>query len=455
VRLPRLFKTVSFRLAVFYAAAFGASVLILGVVVYFTASSAFDDQTRARIAAESSALLDINRTGGMDAVLRTIQTRQGHRLYLGLEYGIFDRHGKLTFGTVPPTRPAPGWSDVKGPPDGDEPDDEDEHMVVLATPVEDGQMLVVGDDLQARETFDAAILKTFGLGLLLSITLAAIGGVVVSAVFLRRVDAITRSAEAIIQGNIGHRIPLRGTGDDLDNLSATLNRMLDWISGLMEAMRQVTNDIAHDLRTPIGRLRQSLDEARMSSSSTRELQGAMEHAIGQTDSILETFAALLRIAQIEAGSRKAGFSDINLSDLAEGIVQTFSPAADDSGKALCDDIAPNVHTRGDLELLTQLIVNLVENALTHTPAGTRITLGIAQSDRGARISVTDTGPGVPAAERERIFRRFYRLDRSRSTGGSGLGLSLVAAIAELHEAKVDIEDNAPGLLVSVTIPLPR
>jgi signal transduction histidine kinase len=455
VHLPRLFKTVSFKLAAFYAAAFGISVLILGAVVYITASNAFDDQTKARILAESSALNDLYKSNGLAAVRKTIETRQGHRLFLGLEYGLFDAHGKLIYGTVPPTLPKPGWSDVSGPPDGDEPPGEDEHMTVYTTPLTSGETLVVGDDLQGREEFDEAILRTFALGLLLSITLAAIGGAIVSAVFLRRVDTITRAAETIIQGDIGHRIALRGTGDDLDNLSATLNRMLDRISTLMEAMRQVTNDIAHDLRTPIGRLRQSLDEARRSPATETELRGAMEHAIGQTDSILDTFAALLRIAQIEAGSRKAGFTDINVSELAEGIAQTFAPAADDAGKTLRSNIAKDVHGRGDPELLTQLIVNLIENGLTHTPAGAVITLGVEQVDRGAVITVADNGPGIAASDRDRVFRRFYRLDQSRGTGGSGLGLSLVAAIAELHDAKLTLSDNAPGLCVRVALPPPR
>ena len=453
MRLPRLLKTASFKLAAFYAAAFGASVLVLGVVVYFTASTTFDDQTRARILAESSALLDIYKTSGLEAVHKTVAMRQGHRLYLGLEYGLFERSGRMIYGTVPPVRPKPGWSNVTGPPDGDEPADEDEHMMVYATPLAAGDMLVVGDDMQGREQFDDAILRTFGIGLLLSITLAALGGAVVSAVFLRRVDDIARSAEAIIGGDIGHRIPSRGTNDDLDHLSATLNRMLDRISALMESMRQVTNDIAHDLRTPIGRLRQSLDEARRSASNEAELKTAMEHAIGQTDSILETFAALLRIAQIEAGSRKAGFTDVNLSELAEGIVQTFSPAAEDSEKILRARIAEGVHITGDAELLTQMIVNLVENALTHTPPNTLVQIDLARNGSGATVSVTDTGNGVPTPEQNRIFERFYRLDQSRGTGGSGLGLSLVAAIAELHNATIDVGDNRPGLRVSVELPL--
>lgn len=453
MRLPRLLKTASFKLAAFYAAAFGASVLVLGLVVYFTASTTFNDQTRARILAESSALLDIYKSAGFEAVRKTVAMRQGHRLYLGLEYGLFDKTGRMIYGTVPPVRPKPGWSNVTGPPDGDEPSDEDEHMMVYATPLAAGGMLVVGDDMQGREQFDDAILRTFGIGLLLSITLAALGGAVVSAVFLRRVDDIARSAEAIIGGDIGHRIPSRGTNDDLDNLSATLNRMLDRISALMESMRQVTNDIAHDLRTPIGRLRQSLDEARRGASNETELKAAMEHAIGQTDSILETFAALLRIAQIEAGSRKAGFTDVNLSELAEGIVQTFSPAAEDSDKVLRSRIAEGVHITGDAELLTQMIVNLVENALTHTPPNTLVQVDLARNGSGATVSVSDTGNGVPSPEQDRIFERFYRLDQSRGTGGSGLGLSLVAAIAELHNATIDVGDNHPGLRVSVELPL--
>ena len=452
MRLPRLFKTVSFRLAAFTAAAFGVSVLIVGTVVYLTASTAFDDQIHARMAAESSALFDIYRQSGLAGLRQAIAARQGHRLYLGLEYGIYDAHGALREGTLPAQRPAPGWSRVTGPPDGDEEPGESEEMLVVAAPLSDGLTLAVGDDLQNREAFDEAILKTFGLGLVLSLALAAAGGALVSGVFLRRVDAITQSAEAIIRGDMAHRIPLRGTGDDLDALSTTLNRMLDRIAALVEAMRQVTNDVAHDLRTPIGRLRQSLDDARRSSASEAELREAMRHAIEQTDAILETFAALLRIAQIESGSRRAGFRAVDLSAIAEGIVQTFSPAAEDAGMTLAARIVPDVMTVGDAELLTQMIVNLIENALAHTPTGTRIEIAVSGSDGGSAIAVSDDGPGVPAEARSRIFQRFYRLDASRGAGGSGLGLSLVAAIAELHGATVALNDNAPGLRVTVSLP---
>jgi signal transduction histidine kinase len=452
VRLPRLLKSVSFRLAAFTAAAFGASVLVLGTVVYFTASSAFDDQIHARMAAESSALLDIYRQSGLAGLRQAIATRQGHRLYLGLEYGIYDARGTLREGTLPPRRPASGWSHVIGPPDGDEEPGESEEMMVVATRLPDGETLGVGDDLQSREEFDEAILKTFGLGLALSLTLAAAGGALVSGVFLRRVDAITQSAEAIIRGDMAHRIALRGTGDDLDALSTTLNRMLDRIASLVEAMRQVTNDIAHDLRTPIGRLRQSLDDARRSAGTEAELRDAMQRAIDQTDSILETFAALLRIAQIEAGSRRAGFRELDLSALVESIVQTFSPAAEDAGMTLSAPIAPGVTTAGDVELLTQMIVNLIENALAHTPKGTHVVVALSKAGGGAAVSVSDNGPGIPPGARSRIFQRFYRLDASRRTGGSGLGLSLVAAIAELHGAGIVLDDNAPGLRVTVTLP---
>ncbi|HWD29689.1 MAG TPA: HAMP domain-containing sensor histidine kinase [Rhizomicrobium sp.] len=448
MRLPRLLKSVSFRLAAFYAAAFGASVLVLGTVIYFTASAAFDNQIHARMAAESSALLDIYRQSGLTGLRAAIATRQGHRLYLGLEYGIYDARGVLREGTLPPARPASGWSHVTGPPDGDEEPGDDEEMMVVATPLPGGEMLAVGDDLQSREEFDEAILKTFGLGLALSLTLAAAGGALVSSLFLRRVDAITQSAEAIIQGDMAHRIALRGTGDDLDALSTTLNRMLDRIASLVEAMRQVTNDVAHDLRTPIGRLRQSLDDARRAPASEAELRDAMSRAIDQTDSILATFAALLRIAQVEAGSRRAGFRTVDLSALVEGIVQTFAPAAEDAGMTLTATIAPGVTTVGDAELLTQMIVNLVENALAHTSKGTRIAIALSPT---AAIAVSDDGPGIPPDARGRIFQRFYRLDASRRTGGSGLGLSLVAAIAELHGAAIALDNNAPGLRVTVSL----
>ena len=453
MRLPRLLRTASFRLASVYAVAFGISVAVLGAVVYFSATSAIEAQYRGRVEAEASVLRDVYASDGLTALRAAIADRNRQRRYIGLDYALYGRDGKLVFGTIPGGLPKTGWSSVTGPPDGDEGPGEVEKLAVLVTALPDGAWLAVADDLNRSEELGEIILKTFGAAFVLSVTLAIAGGALVSSLFLRRVDAITRSAEAIIGGNVAHRIAVRGTDDDLDHLAATLNRMLDRIGSLVEAMRQVTNDVAHDLRTPIGRLRQSLEEARSSSRSPQELEVALERGIAETDSILETFAALLRIAQIESGSRRAGFRQLNLSELVEGVIQTFAPAAEDAGKTIRADVASGVQLEGDRDLLTQMVVNIVENAISHTKPGSIVEIALKADDAGKTLTIADNGPGIPGSEHERVFRRFYRLDRSRGTSGSGLGLSLVAAIAEIHGITVQLADNNPGLRVTVNLPL--
>jgi signal transduction histidine kinase len=222
----------------------------------------------------------------------------------------------------------------------------------------------------------------------------------------------------------------------------------------MAVMREVTNDIAHDLRTPLGRLRNHLEGALQRDAPPAELRAAVADALEQADAILDTFRALLRIAEIETGSRRAGFRILDLSGLAEGLAEGYAAVAEDRGQMLVAAVAPGVRVWGDPALLSQLLVNLIENALRHTPAGATVRVAVALRDGAPEVTVADDGPGIPAADRERVFRRFVRLETSRSTPGSGLGLSLVAAVAELHGIAVRLGDNRPGLVVSLRFPNP-
>jgi len=254
-----------------------------------------------------------------------------------------------------------------------------------------------------------------------------------------------------MRGNLSRRIALRGSGDEFDRLSTNLNEMLDRMQMLMDGLRQVSNDIAHDLRTPLTRLRQHLEGAHLRARTVAEYQLVVDKAIAETDEILGTFGALLRIAQIEAGTRRAAFTAVDLSGVLQTIVETYAAVAEDHEHDLASRIADGITVRGDRQLLTQMIANIVENALRHTPAGTRIELELAAAS-GPICTIRDNGPGIPEPERQRVFRRFYRLDSSRATPGSGLGLSLVAAIAELHRIAVEVGDNQPGLRVTLRFP---
>ena len=449
VRQPRLFRAASFKLAALYVILFAVSVTVLAAVVYVISTTALDRQTRLRIYSEAKELAVDYDTGGMHKMLADIRARQLGRLVGGLDYTVFDRRGARIYGTLPHPPNHPGWNRMQGPPDGDEAPGHLEQLVVYAIPLGHDGWLMVGDDIGKVQRVGRLIMTTFGWALLVMLTLAVVGGMALSAAFLGRIDSITRTAEAIIGGDIRRRMPLRGIDDDIDRLSTTLNRMLDRISGLMETLHQVSSDIAHDLRTPLSRMRHILDEARHSAQTTDEYAQAIDRALQQNDAILETFAAILRIAQIESGSRRANFQAVDLCQLAQSISQTYGPVAEDAGCHLTVQTVPTSAFQGDRELLTQMLVNLIENAICHAGTGTTIAVSVTHSTQGPVLRVADNGPGIPENERQAVLRRFYRLERSRTTPGSGLGLSLVAAIVELHGADLTLEDNRPGLSVIV------
>ena len=229
--------------------------------------------------------------------------------------------------------------------------------------------------------------------------------------------------------------------------------MLDRIHELMESLRQVSNDIAHDLRTPLSRLRQRLEGALAADLPAAAMRESLTAAIADTDSILETFGALLRIAQIETGTRKSGFQETDLGNVVETVTDAYAPVLEEQCKRLELDVSQGITFFGDGELLTQLVANLIENAIQHTPEGTTVRIGLNRRGQDVLLTVADNGPGVPLDQRHRLFDRFYRGDPSRKTTGSGLGLSLVKAVADLHNATVDVRDNHPGLLVEIAFPV--
>jgi signal transduction histidine kinase len=452
MRLGQVLKSASFKLTAAYAGIFTISVGVLAAVIYFSVTTELDREFRTRIVADSNALRAEYNAGGAPQLLQAIAERQRGRLTGGLDYALDDAKGRRLFGTLPAARCTRGWVTFAGPPDGDEPSGEMERLGVFITPLPQGYCLLIGDDIGKVGKFGSLILKNFGWALLLSLTMAVAGGLFLSSRFLKRIETINRTAEAIIEGDINSRIPRRGAPDDLDRLAATLNRMLDRTTSLMESLRHVSNDVAHDLRTPLGRLRNFLDDAKRTASSPEEYRAAIDRAVSEVDGILDTFGAILRIAQIESGSRRRGFQRLLLSDLVADVCDTFAPSMEDAGKTLRADIQPNLWLQGDRELLVQSLVNLLENAIAYTQAGVVVTVSLRQERHGIELDVADNGTGVPEAERRRIFERFYRVEQSRTPPGSGLGLSIVAAVAELHAAEISASDNKPGLKIGLIFP---
>jgi signal transduction histidine kinase len=328
------------------------------------------------------------------------------------------------------------------------------HSVILGRGAEvtKGVYLFVGRDTAQLTATRERILRTFFWVVLGAIAIAVAGGLVLGVRFMRRIDAIAATCKGIIAGRLDERIPLMGREDEWDRLAGAINEMLNRISALLDNLRQVSSDVAHDLRTPLTRMRNRLEEARTKSSSISEYSAAVDTAIDDTDQLLAMFSALLRISQVEAGTRLSSFSWVSLTDILENIYQMYLPVAEDYQHSLISDCQKGIDIRGDAELLTQMFSNLVENAIRHTPEHTRIRIVLKSEGKLVTASVIDGGPGIDPSEHEKVLRRFYRVSSSRSAAGHGLGLALVAAIAQLHHAKLALSSANPGLRVDTSFP---
>ncbi len=454
----RLWGTAGFRLALLFGVVFAISSAVLFVVVHLGTVGVMQDELRQAIASDLGGLVyeqASEGTAGLAAVLRA--RAGGHGSHPGARYALFDAAGSRLAGDLAaPPRAEGSFTFTLREPDG-----EKMHFVAAAATLPDGARLVVAHEAKPVHEAEELLLRAFLWAGAATLVLGIGGGVLVARGFLRRVDAIAAVAEAIAAGDLARRVPLApggGSEDEMDRLARAINAMLDRITHLMEELRHASSAIAHDLRTPLARLRQTLEAARGGSRSVATYDAAVEEAIAETDAILRTFAALLRIAQVESGSRRAGFAEVDLSALAAALADAYGPSIEESDRVLETGIAGGVRIRGDRELLTQAIANLLENAIRHTGAGTRIGLVVAPAGDGAPgpiLRVADDGPGVPEAERSRILGRFHRLDPSRSDGGSGLGLALVAAVAELHDARLRLDAataDGRGLAVSLAFP---
>jgi signal transduction histidine kinase len=420
-----VFGSISLRLAALYTALFALAVAVLGAVILLATRAALAQQFEARITSETGALVQEFHTEGLNGVVQAVHE---HDSTPGaLDYGLKGPGGAPIAGRLASAQAPLGWSVAtvparRGPP---------EPVRLLSTDLPGGYRLMIGDDLERIQALDGVVLRGFAGALIGVILLGAAGGYALSRDMQRRFAAISDVAEAIIDGDLARRVPLRGEADDLDRLAVTFNRMLDRIGQLMESLRQVSNDIAHDLRTPLTRLRQRL-EAGLRNPDAHGRGEAMEAALADLDAILNTFAGLLRIAEVERGARRAAFRLLDLSETARLVVESFAPSAEEGGRTLRLTAAGPVLVEGDAELLAQLLVNLVENGLRHTPAGSTVMVRVGPGETGAELSVVDDGPGVAAQEQERLFDRFYRLEGAR----------------------VSLHDAGPGLEARIAFPPP-
>ncbi|MBN9218345.1 MAG: HAMP domain-containing protein [Mesorhizobium sp.] len=446
----RLFRSTPFRLALTFAFLFVLAFIVSGGIVYRLMSLDLADRLDESIRETYSVVAATYGANDLDDLIGTVDSHSKISTKKEQLYSLTGSNGKHLAGNFVATALPEGFSIVST----QTPEVTSDARYRAYSGSVGGNNLTIAFSLSETEELETIVLMSFGWGTLIVTGLAVIGGALLASRVQRRLDGIAATMVDVSHGRLSARIPLSGNGDDIDMVSGQVNAALDRLSALVDGMKQVSANIAHDLKTPLNRLQMILGtaiaKAELGQTVTEELAEARAEGL----EINETFDALLRIAQIEAGARKARFSDLDLNSVVDAIVEVYADVAEDDGKSL--SAAPlqvgGAPIHGDRELLTQMFANLAENALRHCPEGTLIRLSTARRSGRILATVRDTGPGIPAEEREKVFQRLYRLDTSRSTPGSGLGLSLVRAIADLHGATIALEDSGPGLAVIVSFP---
>lgn len=447
----RLLRSTPFRLALTFAFLFVLAFVLSGAIVYQMMSADLAERLDDTIKETYAVVAATYAENDLKELVETVGSHSLRSPRKEQLFSLTDATGNRLAGNFTAAGLPDGFSmfdtEMPGVPPGAE-------YRAYSGPV-GGNTLTVAFSLSETEELERIVLMSFGWGTLIIIGLAVAGGALLASRVQRRLDGIAATMVDVSHGRLDTRIPLTGKGDDIDIVSSQVNAALDRLSALVEGMKQVSANIAHDLKTPLNRLQMILDTASEKNLSGQKVARELAEAHAESLQINETFDALLRIAQIEAGARRARFTDVDLGEVLQTIAEIYADVAEDDGKSLSlaqpQETTDRIH--GDRELLTQMFANLVENALRHCPSGTTIKLSAARQGERVVAGVADNGPGIPADEHEKVFQRLYRLDHSRSTPGSGLGLSLVRAIADLHGASITLEDCRPGLEVAVSFPL--
>jgi len=429
-----------------YATMTGITFVILLGVIFISTTRFMRHQIDDSVNNEVEEILAVSPGRDIDAIRQMVQGLAQHPS--GFYYLLQDSKGLAQAGNLPAVDPQPGireWGEttkagnsvlsaIRG------------RGVILP-----GAYLFVGWSTHQLLEMEEMVVGTFAWGLAASIVLALAGGLIMSGRLMHRIETISMTSRSIIGEDLQQRLPVTRAGDELDHLAGSINAMLDRIAALMNDLRQVTTDIAHDLRTPLTRLRQRLELAVRPDEDSAAARLTLASAVVEIDSILAIFSALLRIAQIESGNRRIGFKVVPLSELLGTTAELYRPMAEENGQLLIEAIEPSLHVNGERELLMQLFANLLENALRHTPRGSTVSIVARRIDRRAQVSVIDNGPGIPESLRGKVLQRFFRLESSRTTVGNGLGLSMANAIVKVHDATLELADAAPGLRATVLL----
>ena len=446
--LAKTFTSSTFKVALIAILTFGSAVSAIFLFVYLSTTSYVRNHADREILAEYQSLRDAYDRAGRDGLEGLIRQRMADKSFADSIYVFADPSSTVLAGNLPqwPAASADlsGWTEFRASPP---PSDPTTPPLVrgLLTTFPSGDRLLVARDIGHLDHFAARIRTAVILGVVLTFVIGGFTGFLVTRRSVGRIESINATSRAIMASGLDKRIPLRGTRDEWDAVAENLNLMLDRIETLMGEVKQVSDNVAHDLRTPLTRMRGRLEKAYHAERLAEADQVLIGDTIADLDSVLRIFASITRIAQIETQARKGGFRTVNLVEIAGEVVELYDAAAEQDATRLTLGGDREVLVTGDRDLLFDAIANLVDNAIKHGRAGGQVTVASETVEGRPVISVADDGPGIPTGQREHVFKRFYRLEASRYTPGNGLGLSLVAAVAHLHGARVELLDNAPGL----------
>jgi signal transduction histidine kinase len=448
VLLAKTLTSSTFKLALIAIGTFGVIVSVIFSYVYLSTSSYVRSRSDRAIMTEYASLQDAYARSGRDGLIALIQRRIADKGLADNVYVLADPASAVLAGNLrgwPSTvTAARGWTEFRA----GEPLPGAASRPLLRAMLETfpgGDRLLVGRDISELDSFADQIKTAVISGVALIFVLAGVASILVTRRTVGRIESINAASRAIMLSGLDKRIPLRGSHDEWDRVAENLNLMLDRIETLMGEVKQVSDNVAHDLRTPLTRMRGRLEKAYHGRRLAEDDQALIGDTIADLDAVLRIFSSITRIAQIETQARKGGFRTVNLVEIASEVVELYDAAAEQDGTHLTVVGDVEVLVTGDRDLIFDAIANLVDNAIKHGRPGGHVVVANENIDGSPVISIADDGPGIPAGEYEHVFKRFYRLEHSRYTPGNGLGLSLVAAVARLHGARIEMLDNAPGL----------
>lgn len=437
------------QITLFFTAGFALVTLLLGAGAYLLGEDVVHEQLDAQIIAETRALRAVAEEGDLAALMEALR-RRDDRGVNSFGYLLTAPDGQRLGGELVTEALGEGWHDIRFR----DPDGEGHPARSLVTRLPGGLQLTVAMESDLPVQLRNRLLFLFALGLVLLVAIAIVGSALFGRTIIGRLNTINRIASAVSRGQLDARIPVSQQNDEFDQLAATLNDMLDRNAAHIVNLRRVSSDVAHELRTPIMRLRLRMEQSLGDAGEGTPEAAAIERSIADIDSILSLFAALLRIAEVEAGGLRAYFRPVALTATVEALAESYALAAEDGRRALVTRLEPGITVNGDRDLLAQIVVNLLENALRYTPPGARITLSLISGKDSAHptveLTIADDGPGIAEADRARALQPFERMASGGS--GHGLGLSLVAAIIASHGGTIELADNAPGLSVRIILP---